>query len=251
MKLQTDASDTIVEATIAELAFLFVFSIVVSYTITQLNTTVAQDTVEKLDAAIQEIRLRKTCDCDMEVVRLGEDGREVSVRVSCSGEHYDDSMFTPAKASLTPMGERCLDALCPTVVTEVWRADDRRLAVTIEGHASSEWNTKLKTEFNGLACLSKRHCNQALSSQRSMTVYDYCQKSIDPGGLLAPQGVTKAYREANPAGSLESWYAFYEQRFKNEGLGSRSVIRNGDGEENRKASRRVEFRLSRTFSPRH
>ncbi|MCI4665263.1 MAG: hypothetical protein MRY74_11135 [Neomegalonema sp.] len=243
---ETSNSSNLVEATIAELAFLFVFAMFVSFAIAAEDNALTKDTLARLKASVTTAK----CDCPIQL-QTTKDGNAV-LRTWCPENNgKKEGMFSVGEATLTERGKSCFDQICPLVILEAWRAPKTIGRVTIEGHASSDWEKK-ESSFSGVKCLSGPHCNQMLSSQRSVTVFSYCLASIGADGDLKP-----AYRlpdgEKQPTAS--ELFEIYSRVFRNEGLGARKPMLKGGkvggekhwntAEEDRIASRRVEFRILR------
>lgn len=232
----------LVDATMAELAFLFVFAIFVALALAAAATTTSSrvaETREALDALVASID-DVDCACTVTGDEDSSDLNIYRIRLSCQNGR---ELFESGEAGFAPAGEACFRALCPPLYNHASAeiADDRLTSlsvqdITIEGHADGNWQDPTGGSFmlgrTEVGCSGGPQCNHFLSSMRSLYVYTHCSAFFaEADGLETSL-------------SPEERIAFFDTITSNQGFGQRELIDVfEDDAANDAASRRVEFVL--------
>lgn len=245
-----ETKDDLVSSTIAELAFLFLFGMFLYILATDVD--VEGERERAFNTELNQIAAQATqelvCGCDVSVKRLRESG-DFTLPIICDSQTrfplFEVNSERGRRFDLTKKGERCFSFLCRETFLLSRQYEDLIDYVAIEGHASSEWE-------DPVACVDASHCNQKLSSQRSISVYSHCRTSI----MSSASAFTPEFQAQLPADAPEEWrspanWAEYFRRYVgNEGLGSRRPLALGPEaaptplHHSDKRNRRVEFRFS-------
>jgi len=136
-------------------------------------------------------------------------------------------LFAVWDSELLAPGKRCLQNLVPRLVKVVENNHNNISNISIEGHSSSEWGEKPSDYFYGMPrkpCYDPGTCNTFLSTDRSHAALVFSRQAA-----LSKGGEQNAY--------------LFNKLLRQAGLGSQYAIYKPNGEEDKEASRRIEFRF--------
>lgn len=240
-----DTQRSIVDATFAELAFLLVFALFVGFAVSSDREHVDGAARAEVGGLVRRIEALGLCACridDAAIEPADAAPNVIRIRIAC-----DDGgrLFESGAWALTDVGAACFDAICPLLYDVLRSPQSRVERVAIEGHASPEFRDFARMdllpesagESPDLDCRSPAHCNQILSSLRSLRAYDYCGEAYATAG-----GGRSEIDIAERRG-------FFDDITDSAGFGARRPLPVEAREPGREAevdddaSRRVEFRL--------
>lgn len=222
--------ESLIENTIAELAFLFVFSMFIYFSVARADNGERDGDLRRaLRETIEEIT-PDDCGCDITLERVTVSGA-LRLRVLCglSSAHSEPlSMFPNQSAELDEDARLCVDRLWPRLIEQSMKHEDRIRGIRIVGHASEGWE-----EYLASGCRAPQSCNMQLSRQRSEAIYRLIENGLhmhrpDDGDASGP--------------GREKMLKFFYAKVRQEARGELEPIDEFDDlEMNEDVSRRVEF----------
>lgn len=250
--------DNLIESTIAELAFIFVFTLSFVFVYNTVSTAAeptdaasdrtlptgsvgAPGDPEAVATAFRDVVLsaREACGCDIDF-QASDTGAAFSIVTLCRRPSGARILFETGQSKLSAVGKACFDALCPAILPEARRHRSSITRIAIEGHASPEGFSDATRR--SLGCFDDKDCNFLLSTRRSRNVYRHCKTRIS-----SPEGRRiLAAASGDPLG-VEAWVRFYDGVVGLSGAGDLAPVRRSGaqgGDIDDDASRRVEFRFS-------
>lgn len=206
MPRRPKSDDSIVEASIAELAFLFVFGLGLAFfVIADAAEQGTGENPEGLEGSFGELQNEilggdVRLDCSIEMIWADPPGDLIwRVQPKFAGSADEIRLFgfwDPGDnrfvrlATLTPRGRDCFDYLCPRALLFARRFADQSPSdgvsgirrMIIEGHTSPDWDSsadaRKTSSLRGRDCLDPEECNIHMSFRRSVTVYGHCKNTI-------------------------------------------------------------------------
>ena len=136
-------------------------------------------------------------------------------------------LFEPGDAEVRPAFKKILDDFFPRYIQILRRTEyiNDIAEIRIEGHTSSEWQAGVRPEAAYIH-------NMELSQERTRSVLEY---------VLKPPSINEQSQDRDWLNQeIRDWL---KQHLTANGLSSSKLIRHPGGTENKKESRRVEFRV--------